>query len=211
MAAMWTVLGLAGGWTLWCALHSLLIARPVTDALKRRLGARFGYVRLLFNAFSMASLIPLGVLHALWRGAPVLRYRGAWLLLALVMNLVAGLLFALGAKAYGMADFLGLRSAKAARRGELVEPQDFSSGGILRWVRHPWYLAGMLLLWGHDLDAPGLAAAGVLTAYLVLGAWLEERKLVALYGDAYRAYQRAVPMLLPRRPAPEAGRARAGG
>jgi protein-S-isoprenylcysteine O-methyltransferase Ste14 len=36
------------------------------------------------------------------------------------------------------------------------------------------------------------------TTWVVVGARLEERDLVELYGDAYRTYQRQVPMLLPR-------------
>ncbi len=196
-AVLWT----AAAWTLWCALHSGLIARPVTEALRRRLGTRFGYYRLLYNAFSAASLLPLAALH-LWLAGPLLlRYRGAWVLPAIVLNALAALLFVLGAKAYGTADFLGLRSARSAWRGQGVQEEPpFASAGVLRWVRHPWYLAGILVLWGHDLDLSGLAAAVVLTLYLLLGAWLEERKLAATYGEAYRAYRREVPMLIPRRP-----------
>ncbi len=37
----------------------------------------------------------------------------------------------------------------------------------------------------------------VLTAYLVIGTFLEERKLVVEFGDQYRQYQREVPMLFP--------------
>ena len=211
MAAMERALTLAAAWTLWCALHSALIARPLTGALRRRLGVRFGYYRLLYNAFSVATLVPLALLHGSWRGEVLLAYRGGWRPLALLLNLAAAALFVLGARAYGTADFLGLRSAVAAWRGEEQEAPPFSTRGVLRWVRHPWYLAGLLVLWGHDLDLAGLVSAAVLTLYLLLGAWLEERKLVAEYGDAYRAYQRAVPMLLPRRPKGPERLARGGG
>ncbi|MDP3480639.1 MAG: hypothetical protein Q8R88_12775 [Desulfoprunum sp.] len=37
----------------------------------------------------------------------------------------------------------------------------------------------------------------LLSAYLIIGTILEERKLVVEYGDIYRTYQRQVPMLLP--------------
>jgi protein-S-isoprenylcysteine O-methyltransferase Ste14 len=201
IAPMRAVLWTAAAWALWCTLHSGLIARPVTDWLRKRLGARFGCYRLAYNAFSAASLLPLAALHWRLMGPPLLRYRGAWIVLALILNASAALLFVLGARAYGMADFMGVRSARAAWRGEpLAEVPSFSTRGILRWVRHPWYLAGVLVVWGHDLDAAGLSAASVLTLYFLAGAWLEERKLVATYGEAYRAYQREVPMLIPRRP-----------
>ena len=34
---------------------------------------------------------------------------------------------------------------------------------------------------------------------LLVGAWLEERKLLTEFGDAYRRYRREVPALMPRR------------
>ena len=38
----------------------------------------------------------------------------------------------------------------------------------------------------------------VLTAYFIIGSILEERRLLARFGDAYREYQQRVPMLIPR-------------
>ena len=37
----------------------------------------------------------------------------------------------------------------------------------------------------------------LLTRYVLLGTWLEERKLVLEFGDAYLHYQKEVPMLIP--------------
>ena len=37
----------------------------------------------------------------------------------------------------------------------------------------------------------------LITAYILIAIQLEERDLVAMYGDTYRDYQRRVPMLLP--------------
>jgi protein-S-isoprenylcysteine O-methyltransferase Ste14 len=37
----------------------------------------------------------------------------------------------------------------------------------------------------------------LLTIYLVIGAKLEEKRLLEEFGDDYRAYQAQVPMLLP--------------
>jgi protein-S-isoprenylcysteine O-methyltransferase Ste14 len=40
------------------------------------------------------------------------------------------------------------------------------------------------------------------TAYVVIGALLEERDLVELFGDQYRHYRQKVPMLVPFWPKP---------
>jgi protein-S-isoprenylcysteine O-methyltransferase Ste14 len=69
--------------------------------------------------------------------------------------------------------------------------------GILGRVRHPWYSGAILLLWFRSLDGAGLVTSLVLTAYLVAGTLLEERKLVMEYGEEYERYQREVPMLIP--------------
>jgi len=66
-------------------------------------------------------------------------------------------------------------------------------------IRHPWYAGVVLLLWARDLDAAGLVVSGVLTAYVLVGTLLEERKLVHELGDVYRDYQKRVSMLVPLR------------
>lgn len=204
------IAGLAAGWALYCALHSLLIHPPVARRFRRLLGRREGAYRFLFNAFSLISLIPLALWHIRLRGPWIIRWEGLWLAVPAALNLSALALFALGAVAYGPGDFFGLASARAALRGEPAPASGpFSSRGILRWVRHPWYAGSLLALWGHNLDAAGLAASTVLTAYLFAGAWIEERKLVSQFGDDYRRYQREVPMFIPRKP--RGGDGRKGG
>jgi protein-S-isoprenylcysteine O-methyltransferase Ste14 len=42
-----------------------------------------------------------------------------------------------------------------------------------------------------------LAAAVGITLYILIGARLEERKLLSQFGEDYRAYQQKVPMFIP--------------
>lgn len=75
----------------------------------------------------------------------------------------------------------------------------FTTAGILNHIRHPYYTAGVILLlfWG-DITATNLILKIVGITYFIVGAFLEERKLLREFGDAYRAYQRRVPMFFPR-------------
>ncbi len=56
-----------------------------------------------------------------------------------------------------------------------------------------------MLLWTHTagFDAANLITSLTLTGYVLLGTWLEERKLVHVHGEAYRKYQSQVPMFFP--------------
>ena len=67
----------------------------------------------------------------------------------------------------------------------------------MAFVRHPWYLAALLLIWARDLTLADLVVNAVLVGYLWGGTLLEERKLVQTYGEEYRRYQAQVSMLIP--------------
>jgi protein-S-isoprenylcysteine O-methyltransferase Ste14 len=72
--------------------------------------------------------------------------------------------------------------------------------GPYRWVRHPLYLTTLLMICSHpDLTADRLLFNILFTVWILAGTVLEERDLVDAYGDDYREYQRAVPMLIPYR------------
>lgn len=74
-------------------------------------------------------------------------------------------------------------------------------GGPYAYVRHPIYLAGLLLAAGSFLAHPSLAAAclaGGFAAGLMLKAWLEERVLRRALGPDYARYAARVPALVPR-------------
>jgi protein-S-isoprenylcysteine O-methyltransferase Ste14 len=73
--------------------------------------------------------------------------------------------------------------------------------GPYRLVRHPIYVAGLLMAMGTFLAHPSAATACLaigLTAGMLLKAWLEERALRTALGDAYSAYAARVPAFLPR-------------
>lgn len=187
-------------WILWCTLHSLLIARPVTGFLMRVLGDRFRYHRLLYNVIAVASLAPLLVLTWIWRGEVVFVWQGGWQFVRFLLLGVAALLFWGGAQRYDMGYLTGIRQIRAGKAHSLLSGgEEFSTAGVFGLVRHPWYLGSLLLLWSilPVYHLASLLAAGLLSAYLVIGTVLEERKLVAEYGDLYRTYQRQVSMLLP--------------
>jgi len=97
-----------------------------------------------------------------------------------------------------MAYFLGLRQWRDFRNQQESGALSFHRGGILAYVRHPWYSGGIALLWGiGSCTDVYLLTRIMLTAYIILGTVLEETRLEKELGEQYSAYRREVPMLVP--------------
>jgi protein-S-isoprenylcysteine O-methyltransferase Ste14 len=81
------------------------------------------------------------------------------------------------------------------RKPELI------SSGIYAKVRHPLYLATILLFLGLALMYPFLNIiiyAISMSVYIIVGAYLEERKLIDYYDQEYLKYKESVGFLLPK-------------
>jgi protein-S-isoprenylcysteine O-methyltransferase Ste14 len=188
---------LALAWTAYCTLHSAMISETATGLLKRRLGDSFRFYRLLFNSIAMLTLIPvLWYAHSLGQEA-IFRWEGVWRVLQYLLLGCGILLVVAGGRHYSFGQFVGISQLRGASSGGLATGGGIDSSGILGLVRHPWYTAVVLLLWAGRLDLAALVGNSVLTAYVVIGTLLEERKLVHEFGDAYRSYQRRVSMFVP--------------
>ena len=83
--------------------------------------------------------------------------------------------------------------------GRVTEPMKFKTPGLYRLIRHPIYLGFIIAFWCTPTMTLGhLLFAAVTTAYIFVGIYLEERDLVAMFGDEYRRYRERVAMLVPR-------------
>ncbi len=166
--------------------------------MQRLLGPRLAYYRLFYVLISTITFIPVLYLQLtidsplLWGWPPALRVlQAAGLGVSLLIFFLAG-------RQYDQAFFFGVRQIREYRAGTSAHFSGFVATGILRRMRHPYYTAGILLMlfWG-SLTWANLIMKVVGIAYFVIGAFLEEKKLLAEYGDAYRRYRQEVPMFLP--------------
>jgi protein-S-isoprenylcysteine O-methyltransferase Ste14 len=188
---------LALAWAAYGALHSAMASEAATRLLKRRLGGAFRYYRLFFNVVAAVLLVPLTAYSLSRRLSPVVRWDGPWLAVRLTLVALGLLLFVTGARHYSLGRFTGLSQLRGAGSGGLATGGGLDSSGVLGVIRHPWYTGLVLLLWARDLDVAGLVVSGVLTVYVVIGTFLEERKLVHEFGEGYRSYQERVSMFVP--------------
>jgi methanethiol S-methyltransferase len=113
----------------------------------------------------------------------------------MAIQLSAVIFLYLGLRQTGITSFIGLR--------QLLLPEDMTpprlvTGGLYRFVRHPLYTAGLVFIWLIPIMTWNLLALIIgLSAYIIIGAYFEERKLLLDFGDAYADYRRHTPMLIP--------------
>jgi protein-S-isoprenylcysteine O-methyltransferase Ste14 len=96
-------------------------------------------------------------------------------------------------------ELFGLRQVWLHARRRSPEEEPFVLRAMYRIVRHPLMLGFLIAFWvTPEMTVGHLLFAVIVTGYIFVAVkFLEERDLVAMHGDAYRDYQRKVPMLLP--------------
>ncbi len=150
--------------------------------------------------FSVTSGVALVVVLGLWQRSSVeiltLGSPWSWVFRAGYCLAIMG--FVWGVRALHGFDGFGLRPIRDLIRGRIRRDLPLAVSGPYRWVRHPLYSCVLLMVWScPDVTADRLLFNLLWTVWLVVGTVLEERDLVADFGDDYRVFQTLVPMLVP--------------
>jgi methanethiol S-methyltransferase len=97
-------------------------------------------------------------------------------------------------------ELFGLTQVFRRLLGTKPPAPEFKAPFIYRAVRHPIYLGFLLAFWATPVMTVGhLLFALVTTGYILIAIQLEERDLIALFGEQYRRYREQVGMLIPWR------------
>jgi len=139
-------------------------------------------VILLWQTSTHAIIAPSGLLRWSLRGVSFFSLLG----------------FYWGIKALRFFDPFGLGPILNRLQGRNPTRMAFTVAGPYRWVRHPLYLFMILMIWScPDLTRDRLLFNLLWTVWIVIGSYFEENDLIVEFGEAYREYQKKVPMLVP--------------
>lgn len=179
------------------AIQHSVMARPAFKAW----WTRFVPPPVERSTYVLAASLALLLLMSQWRPMPEV----VWSVPAGLATTVVWALFWLGWATVLLSTFLinhfdlfGLRQVWAYRRRREIPPSDFRTPLFYRVVRHPLYLGFIISFFAAPTMTQGrLFFAVATTAYVLIAIQLEERDLIAHFGDRYRDYRAKVGMLLP--------------
>jgi protein-S-isoprenylcysteine O-methyltransferase Ste14 len=177
---------------IWGVIHSFLASHTAKDLFRLRVG-RMDFYRLAYNVFAGISFLPILYLMATLPNQLVYEVPSPWNLAMLGGQLIAALLLLVAFLQTDALSFIGLR--------QLVEEEKTGSlviHGLYRLVRHPLYTFSLLFIWlTPTVSQNSLTVYIGATLYILIGTFFEERKLLRDFGEAYAAYKKSTPMLIP--------------
>ncbi len=154
------------------------------------------------SIYAIASGVALTTVVFFWMPTQVVVYQleGLFRFLARSVSFFAIAGFWWGVRSLKDFDTFGLAPIKTHLSGRQLRPPNFSLRGPYLWVRHPLYFFVLVLIWSApDMSSDRFLFNVLWTLWVVFGTVLEEKDLVAEFGETYRDYQKNVPMLFPRR------------
>ncbi|MFT6668987.1 MAG: protein-S-isoprenylcysteine O-methyltransferase Ste14 [Afipia broomeae] len=167
----------------------------------KRLFARFASPVIERSTYVLLASLALALLFWQWRPIPAVVWDIETPLLAnlAIGGMMLGWLIVLYSSfLISHFELFGLTQVVGHFAGRVVAPMKFKTPGLYRLIRHPIYLGFIIAFWSTPTMTAGhLLFAAVTTAYIFVGIYLEERDLVALFGDEYRRYRARVAMLIP--------------
>lgn len=176
-------------------VHSFLASVWFKERMRSWLGPLASrWYRFAYNVFAGVTLLPVLASPALLPDRRLYTISSPWIIFSIAGQILAVAGLAAGLLQTGVWSFLGLRQIITTQ----AESPEMVVRGLYRYVRHPLYTAGLVFIWLTPVMTLNLLALNVgLTAYIIVGAKFEERKLRREFGQAYAEYQAKVPMLLP--------------
>jgi protein-S-isoprenylcysteine O-methyltransferase Ste14 len=187
---LWLILAVA----VWGIVHSIMASLGFKNFLQRTFGEGFmKFYRLFYNIFSALSFAPILYLMIVLPDRDLYQVSPPWSYLMLAGQGISVLMLFVAVLQTDALHFVGLRQIfDREKKGSLI------TSGLYRFVRHPLYTFGLLILWlSPNMSVNTLIVYSSLTIYILAGAYFEEKKLLREFGQEYAEYKTVTPMLIP--------------
>lgn len=182
-------------WALFYFLHSVFADMKIKRKFKGWLGTKFIWYRLLYSIFATVHFLGIFVFTAtlkenpLFGPLPIFSYFG-------YMSATFGTIILVKSfQKFSPFEFVGLSPSD-----EFTKADQLVQSGLHAYVRHPIYSGLILIFVGYLFVQPlmsSLVHLIMLIAYLPVGIYLEEKKLIEKFGQSYLDYKKRVPALIP--------------
>ncbi len=175
-------------------IHSALATDYIKKRAERLLGDNFRFYRLLYTILSFFTMAPVFLTWATYSNSTQLVYSVLqWLFpFVILIRLLAMGLLVYAVLQTDVLDFTGIRQIQGRNKNELI------TKGAYGIVRHPLYSGSIILLFTKmQMTQLDLIAIVLISIYFIIGAYIEERRLLEVFGEEYRNYQKQVSMFIP--------------
>lgn len=185
---------LCGLWIGYFVIHSFLAAEISKSWFKSTFRNAGHIYRISYNIIASILLIPMLYYIYFVPSKDIIEWSGVYLFIGNAAALIAFSGFIYSLKFYRGMDFFGINQF---RHKTTTETGLFVISPLHRFVRHPWYLFALIIIWTRDMNVHFLLSACLMTAYFFIGSHFEERKLISHFGNRYREYITKVPRIFP--------------
>lgn len=177
---------------LFAIAHSLCAMNRVKQIISRIPGREPRFYRLGYN---LASLVMFIWVMAAYRSSPVLYFApGIWSLVMYMAQLVVAGIIVQCVCQTGAGNFLGISQSSSTD----TSPKNLVTSGCYAHMRHPLYFYSCIfLILNPVMSAQWLLLSLFSLIYFIVGGLIEERRLLKIFGEAYRIYQKRVPFMIP--------------
>lgn len=190
----WILLALA----IYGAVHSIFAAHRTKDWVKNWWGEeRFNrFYRLFFSIQAAMLFTPILLLVGILPDQVIYRIPSPWVYLTITVQILSVIAIVHTIMLTGMLRFTGVLQAIDPSHAQ--KPVDLVIRSLYRWVRHPIYTFLFLFIWLVPVMSWNVLALNIgVSIYNVLGAMLEERKLLHEFGEDYEEYRKRTPFIIP--------------
>ena len=183
-------------------VHSVAASEKVKILFKKVFGKLIAFYRFGFNIFAVVGLYLIWDLAShpslqIYKLPPPYDY------LVLIPQFIslAGIIWCF--KYICFKEFIGLNQIDRYLKNEysendLDENYTLRIEGPYKFSRHPIYFFSIIILmFRAEMSLFYLTMFISFTAYFYIGSYYEEKKMVRLFGDDYRNYQKKVPRIFP--------------